>query len=276
MEDIYIALSEIRQDIPWRNIFLGLSVLFVGQVVLRFFDWVLQMYLEQIKEQRKIYNFRKFTIYLYNIILFIFFLKILKVDMKVVLGAAGFMTLAIGFAARTPISNLISGMFLVFERPFVVGDVIEVNDYRGEVISLNLMSLTMRTLDNLMVRIPNEMVIGVVVRNISYFPIRRLSLSYMISNRESLTRLEEIFMEAATRNELALDEPEPYFSVTEFRENSIEVNFLVWAPADDFLKFQSEFPKEIHRGVKQAGLEYVRSEIEIHSSNRYKKNTDHS
>jgi small-conductance mechanosensitive channel len=270
MQEILIALSEVKADIPWRNILLGLVILFLGQILLRLVDWVLRSLFKQIKERQNVHNFRKFSIYTYNIILFIFFLKILKVDMKVVLGAAGFLTLAVGFAARTPISNLISGMFLVFERPFVVGDVIEVNEYRGEVVSLNLLSLTLRTLDNLMVRIPNEMVIGVAVRNISFFPIRRLELKYVISNRESLSRLEEIFMDVATRNELALDEPEPYFSVTEFLENSVHVSFLVWSSSVDFLKFQSEFPKEIHRAVKKSGMEYVRSEIELFQSPKNK------
>lgn len=261
MEALVSALNEVRVDIPWGQILLGFVVLFIGQLLLRIVDWGLQFLLKSDEEKHRVHNIRKFTVYVYNILLFILFLKILKVDMKVVLGAAGFLTIAIGFAARTPISNLISGVFLVFERPFVVGDIIEVNEYRGEVVSLNLLSLTMRTLDNLMVRIPNEMVIGAAVRNISYFPIRRLELKYLISNSESLTRLEEVFMDVAARNELALDEPTPYFNVTEFKENSVEVSFLVWSSADDFLKFQSQFPKEIHRGVKKAGLETVHSEI---------------
>lgn len=263
MEDLALAFVEIKQDIPWRNIFLGFGVFIFGQLIFRSLDWMLRQFFKEIAETQKNHNFRKFVVYSFNIVLILLVLKILKIELKYIAGAAGFLTIAIGFAARTPISNLISGIFLVFERPFVVGDIVEVNEYRGEVISLNLLSLTMRTLDNLMVRIPNELVIGTAVRNISFFPIRRLELKFYLSQRESLTRLQEVFNRVAERNELALDEPSPYFRVSGFQENSIEVSFQVWCSAEDFLVFQSEFPKEIHRAVKNAGFEPVQTVTEI-------------
>ncbi|MEK7355308.1 MAG: mechanosensitive ion channel domain-containing protein, partial [Bdellovibrionota bacterium] len=77
-------------------------------------------------------------------------------DLKVVLGAAGVLTVAIGFAAQTSASNLISGIFLMIERPFVNGDVVQVGDTTGEVITIDLLSTKLRTLNNVMVRIPNE------------------------------------------------------------------------------------------------------------------------
>lgn len=270
MEDILVAFSEIRSDIPWKNIFLGLLILVVGQVFYKIVDWTLKNIFNDFKERQNLHNFRKFFVYVYNLLLFLLFLKILRVDMKVVLGATGLLTLAIGFAARTPISNLISGIFLVFERPFVVGDIIEVKENRGEVISLNLLSLTMRTLDNLMVRIPNEIVIGTAVKNISYFPIRRLDIKYIIPSKESLTRLQETLFTVAERSELALDEPEPYYHVSEFRENSVEVTFMVWASSDDFLEFRSEFPKDVHRAVKKSGIEPVKTMVEVFSQDGHK------
>lgn len=266
MQEILTALSEIRSELPWKNIFLGLIILVLGQLLLRLMDWIVEQIFGDFNENPRIYNIRKFAIYFYNIILLLLFLKLTGVDMKVILVSTGFLTLAIGFAARTPISNLISGIFLVFERPFVVGDVIELNEYKGEVISLNLLSLTLRTLDNLMVRIPNELVISTPVRNLSFFPIRRLEIKYLLSNQDSISRLQEIFLETAERNELALDEPEPYFSVVEFRENSVLVSFLVWSSADDFYEFQSQFPKEIHRAVKKSGMEPIRTQVELNGS----------
>lgn len=266
MNDILLAFSEIQADIPWKNLILGLIVVLFGQAIIKFFDWLLSHLFVEFKEKQKIHNIRKFTIYFCNLMLFLLFLKILQVNMKVILGATGLMTLAIGFAARTPISNLISGIFLVFERPFVVGDVIEINEHTGEVISLNLLSLTMRTLDNLMVRIPNELVIGTAVRNISYFPIRRLDMTYTVPRKESLTRVKETFLKVAERNELALDEPEPYFRVNEFRDNSVEIIFMVWSSSEDFFQFRSEFPFDVHRAFKKSGIEPVLTLVELYSN----------
>lgn len=263
MQDIITAISEIRTDIPWKDIFLGIAILLLAQIVFQIFDSIIKFILKELDATQKFHNLRTFFVYFYNFILVVLFLKIVGLKLEVVLGATAFLTLAIAFAARVPISNLISGVFLIFEKPFVVGDIIEVNDFKGEVLSINLLSMTMRTLDNLMVRIPNELVISNAVRNVSFFPIRRLQIKYLMSNKESLTRLQEIFMQVAERNELALNEPEPYFYVTEFRENSIEVTFMVWSSSEDYFQFQSEFPKEIHRAVKNSGIDPIRSVVEV-------------
>lgn len=263
MDSILTALQEIKTDLPWDNIFVAIVFFVLAQVLLKILDKVFHLSIRNIKDQRRHLSFRKFFIYFFNFIVFLLILKITRVEMKVILGATGLLTIAIGFAARTPISNLISGLFLVFERPFIVGNIIEVGGFRGEVVSRNLLSLTLRTLDNVMVRIPNELVIGSSVSNISFFPIRRLDVKYLLSSQDSLTRLEEIFNEVARRNGLALDEPEPYFYVNEFRENCTEVIFRVWSSTEDFLKFQSEFPKELHRAVKASGMESIRHHVVV-------------
>ena len=262
MDIITQAVFEIINQIPWKSLSAGLFLFVLGQIVLRLIDWSVGFIIGDWGRQVRALSYRRALGYFVNFLLFLLFLKILGVDMKVILGAAGFLTIAIGFAARTPISNLISGLFLIFERPFVVGNVIEVNGVMGEVVSRNLLSLTIRTLDNKMMRVPNEVVMATSVSNLSYFPIRRLDLDYLISNRESISRVENIFKDVASRNGLALDEPIPYFYVREFRENAILITFRVWSSSVDFLTFQSEFPKEIHRAMRQAGHELIRHSIE--------------
>ena len=68
-------------------------------------------------------------------------LDTLGVDVSVLLGAAGILTVALGFASQTSASNLISGLFLLGERPFLVGDVIQIGTRTGEVLSVDLLSV---------------------------------------------------------------------------------------------------------------------------------------
>ncbi|MES2855753.1 MAG: mechanosensitive ion channel family protein, partial [Bdellovibrionota bacterium] len=118
-------------------------------------------------------------------------------DLKVILGAAGVLTVAIGFAAQTSASNLISGIFLMVERPFVVGDAIKVADLSGTVVSVDLLSSKIRTFDNLMVRIPNETLVKSNITNFSYFPIRRADISVGVSYSSIIERVEEILRDVA-------------------------------------------------------------------------------
>src|SRR5262249_54810678 len=97
-------------------------------------------------------------------------------DLSVLLGAAGIFSVAIGFASQTSASNFISGLFLIFEKVILEGDVITVDGVTGEVMSVDLLSTKIKTADNLFVRIPNEMLIKSKLINLSRFLHRRLDL----------------------------------------------------------------------------------------------------
>ncbi len=95
-------------------------------------------------------------------------------SLSILMGAAGILSVAVGFASQTSASNLISGLFLIVERPFSVGDVITLGNTTGEVLSIDLLSVKLRTFDNLYVRIPNETVIKSEVTTLTKFPNRRI------------------------------------------------------------------------------------------------------
>ncbi|MFT6270035.1 MAG: small-conductance mechanosensitive channel [Alphaproteobacteria bacterium] len=126
-------------------------------------------------------------------------MKELGFDLSVVLGAAGIFSVAIGFASQTSASNLISGLFLMMERPFSVGDIIRVESTTGEVISIDLLSVKIRTFDNLFVRIPNESRIKTQVTTLTRFPIRRADLQIGIAYKEDIERVKEILNNVATK-----------------------------------------------------------------------------
>ena len=119
-------------------------------------------------------------------------LRQLNFDLSVLLGAAGILTVAIGFASQTSASNLISGLFMVFEGAVEVGDVVKVGDITGEVLSVDLLSTKLRTFDNLLVRIPNETMVKTTITNLNRFPIRRVDLQIgdhiELFSRELVTR----------------------------------------------------------------------------------------
>ena len=101
-------------------------------------------------------------------------------DVSAALATAGVVTVAVGFAAQTSLSNLISGLFLLFDRPFQVGEAVEIEGRAGLVESINLLSTYVRTFDNVRVRWPNEVVLKSTILNYSRFPARRLDLRLRI------------------------------------------------------------------------------------------------
>ncbi len=176
-------------------------------------------------------------------------------ELGVLLGAAGILTVAIGFASQTSASNVISGLFLLGERPFSVGDVIRVNGTTGEVLSVDLLSVKLRTFDNLFVRIPNETMIKSEVTNLRRFPIRRVDLQVGVAYKEDLRKVREVLLEVADRNPLCLEEPAPLIIFQGYGDSSINHQFSVWAATDNFLELRNSIPLEIKEAFDEHDIE---------------------
>ena len=177
------------------------------------------------------------------------------IDLSILLGAAGIFTVAIGFASQTSASNLISGIFLMIERPFSITDVIKVNDITGEVISIDLLSVKLRTFDNLFVRIPNESMIKSAVTTLTKYPIRRADLKIGIAYKEDIEKVRKILLDLAAKNLICLEEPAPVFILTGFGSSSIDIQFSVWSRRENFLALKNSMYTEIKIAFDQQGIE---------------------
>src|SRR5690606_27640857 len=154
---------------------------------------------------------RRFVFYGVMGVAVLMVLDTLGVEVGVLLGAAGILTVALGFASQTSASNLIAGLFLLGERPFSVGEVIQVGGRTGAVLSVDLLSVKLRTFDNLFVRVPNETLIKSEIINLSRHPIRRIEVELRLSYSEDLDKVRRILLELAEDDPDVLEEPEPVF-----------------------------------------------------------------
>ncbi|MBV1898241.1 MULTISPECIES: mechanosensitive ion channel family protein [Cycloclasticus] len=193
----------------------------------------------------------------YLVLLMFFFmgLKALGFDLGVLIGAAGIISVAIGFASQTSASNIISGLFLVSERPFSIGDMIRVGSTIGEVISIDLLSVKLRTFDNLFVRIPNETLIKSEVTTLTRFPIRRIDLAIGVAYKESIKHVRKVMERVADANPICLDEPKPTFIFKGFGDSSLDMQFSVWVKRENFSELKNAIYEEIKEAFDAEGIE---------------------
>lgn len=147
---------------------------------------------------------------------------------QVLLGAAGVFSVAIGFASQTTLSNVISGFFLFGERPFSIGDTVDIEGIVGEVLSIDLLSTAIRTPDRRFVRIPNETLIKTKLTNLTRFDERRVELTITVPNDEDFSGVRRRILELASAQPLCLPEPEPQAFITNFNEASFVVQIWAW------------------------------------------------
>lgn len=199
------------------------------------------------------------------VIIFIMVLRELGFELAPLLGAAGIVGIAIGFASQTSVSNVISGLFLIAEQPFVVGDVIRAGSTTGQVLSIDILSIKLRTFDNQFVRIPNETILKSEVVNITRFPIRRADLMVSVAYKEDLGQVKQILKEIARQHPLCLQEPEPLIIFEAFGASSIDLKFAVWATKEDWLKVKNEIQEEIKRRFDAEGIEIPFPHLSIYA-----------
>lgn len=176
-------------------------------------------------------------------------------DLRVLLGAAGILSVAVGFASQTSASNLVSGLFLLGEHPFGVGDVVRVGQTTGEVVSVDLLSMKLRTFDNLFVRIPNETLIKSEVTNLTRYPIRRIDIAIGVAYKENVERVRDLLLEIADQNPLALEEPPPLFIFSGYGDSALQLQFSVWGARENFLELRNTIQHEIKEAFDRAGIE---------------------
>ncbi len=177
------------------------------------------------------------------------------VDPSVLLGAAGILTLALGFASQTTVSNLISGLFLVGEQTFKIGDVIKVGTQTGVVTSIDLLSVKLRTFNNLLVRLPNESLLKSEITNLTHHPIRRLDLTLGVAYKENVDRVQEILMGVAESNLYCLDEPKPTFWFEGYGDSAILLRFCAWFSTPNYWEGTNRLQQQIFEALTANGIE---------------------
>jgi small-conductance mechanosensitive channel len=217
---------------------------------------------------KKIFTVKKIIRYAGFVVVLLFVLNKMGIDATALLGAAGIAGVAIGFAAQTSFSNIISGFFLLIEKHFQVGDSIEVDGLSGVVQSIDLLSIKIQTYDNRYIRIPNETIIKSNVINVSRFPIRRLDIFITLPYKEDIERVKAIFDDITTHNVYVLDNPEPLFSLDKIDRNGINMMFGLWFEKQNLLSLKNSFFMELKTRFELEGIELPYDRIKILSGEK--------
>lgn len=174
-----------------------------------------------------------------------------------VAGAAGIAGVALGFASQTSASNIISGLFLVGERPFEEGDFVIIGGVSGQVLSVELLSVKLRTFDNLFVRVPNEVAMKSTITNISRFKIRRMDLIMRFPPDAPLSRVKQILDQTADDAPYILTQPAPAVLFSGFAEGMVELQLSAWASADGFGETRAKWVVELLAALRDGGMSLV-------------------
>jgi small-conductance mechanosensitive channel len=178
-----------------------------------------------------------------------------------VLGSAGVVGLAFGFAFKDIAENYISGVLLSLRRPFAPGDHLLVDSYEGKVVALTSRTTLLMTMDGNHLSLPNALVFKSVVLNFSVNPKRRFEFTMQIDASQSVRGAQQLAMAEMSKVEGVLADPQPSWVAEGFVGGGLSLKFYGWVDqrVSDLGKVRSEALRAVRSAFSKAGIEAPRS-----------------
>lgn len=161
-------------------------------------------------------------------------LATIGVNVASLITAVGAAALTAGLALQDSLSNLASGMIILFNKPFVAGDILEFEGITGKVENIKIFFTTIHTLDNKIVTIPNSRLTTNNVVNCTMVDKRRVDLKYTISYDDDITKVKGLIYTLIAQNDKVINEPEPTVYVGEHLDSGIEIVVMLWTHPDNY------------------------------------------
>jgi small-conductance mechanosensitive channel len=169
--------------------------------------------------------------------------------------AGGIAGLAIGFASQSIIGNLISGIFLIIERPIKIGNSVNIDGTAGIVEDIRIMSTTLRTFDGLFVRIPNQKVFTSNITNFVAHIARRFEYVVGVRYSDDADKAIQIIKDLISDHPMTLLNPEPQIFVDSLGDNAVNIIVRIWAPVTEWFGVKKELLLKIKQTLEKDGIE---------------------
>lgn len=183
------------------------------------------------------------------------------------LASAGFAGIVVGMAAREVFADILSGIVLVADKPFKVGDPVVIGGESGQVEAISLRSVTVRAWTGEKVVMPNSKVSGSTIKNFS-IDQRRADIVLPVEPQADMRKVVAICKDLLTANPDVLKEPEPTLLVGDFKETGVELTLLFWVPTPKFFSASTEIRQQILERLANEGVSIALRQIRILNPDR--------
>ena len=201
---------------------------------------------------------------------FVLALSALGIDLSKFNVLAGALGLGIGFGLQNVVSNFISGIILVFERPILTGDVVEVNNLLGVVSKIGVRSSIISTYEGSEVVVPNNNLISNDLINWTLSNnIRRNEIKIGASYDSDPVQVLDVLLEVLSENQMVLKNPAPTALFEKFGDSAMNFRLLFWVSFQNSLISKSDVSVAIFKRFDELGIEIPFPQRVVHFSENY-------
>jgi small conductance mechanosensitive channel len=176
-------------------------------------------------------------------------------------GVVGFI---LGFAMQDSLSNLAAGMMILINRPYDVGDLVDISGVFGKVENMSMVSTSILTLDNQKLVVPNSKIWGDVIKNVTDQRVRRVDMTFGISYTDDIPHAEEVLKDILEKHERVLDDPEPMVRLHTLGESSVDFVVRPWVKTDDYWDIYWDVTREVKMRFDAEGISIPFPQRDVH------------
>ena len=249
---------EIIGGLTVLSLLVGGIIMAIGIIIAKIAKMIFYKYYAPTLPHDTAKNLSKIIYFGIIIISFLTFTSSQGLDLSGLLVAGGIFAVVIGFATQSVVSNLISGIFLMIEKPAKHGDSIQLPDMgiSGTLLDIGTFSSRVRKFDGTVIRIPNEKFFTSNIRSLTSSTVRRAEVMVGISYKDDIENaIFVIKKEIEHTMPYVLRIPEPEFRVEELGDSSVNIQVLVWHPKEDWSHAQPILLTTIKRALDKSGIE---------------------
>ena len=195
----------------------------------------------------------------------------LGIQIAPLLAGASIAGLAIGLAAQETLANFIAGMVIFWDKPFRVGDCIDIESACGTIQRVTFRSTRLLTFDGEIVVLPNTMVLAKALTNYSAHSSGRVNISVGISYNASIDAARRALLDLVANDDRVADRPEPAVIVSDLADSSVRLNFWFWTrDKSGVARLKFEYMEKVKEALDAAGIEipFPHMNIMLHSKSR--------
>jgi small conductance mechanosensitive channel len=194
-----------------------------------------------------------------------FSLDNLGLNVTSVIAGLGIAGVALGFAAKDTLANLIAGVTILWDRPFRVGDRIEVEGSVGVVRKITLRTTRLDTARNEVVIFPNEKMVTEKIINHTMRPSLRVDVPFGIAYAADIQAARRVVLATTAGDEDLREKPEPAVVVTELADSSVNLELRVWLkdPIQE-IGTRLRYMEKVKAALDEAGIEIPFPQLMLH------------
>ena len=217
-------------------------------------------------EEKTVSSISKAISYCFYVLIVMYILGLFGINLTAIWGAAGIAGVAIGFAAQTTVSNLISGLFIVTEKTLKIGDFIEVDGVSGTVDKVSLLSIIVHTPDNQLIRIPSSAIINAKLKNYSTYDYRRYVFEVSVDYSTDLDKALEVLASVPEKCQLVVkgkSEYAPKVLLTSCQDSGIGMNLIVWCERPNFFDMKTEVCLNVLKAFRENKINIPYNRVDV-------------